>query len=425
MKAKSNLPVDGNRLWDDLMALADITEPGKPYTRRSFSPLFLKGRAWLQQRFEEAGLSVRLDTGGNLIGRLEGSEPSAGTILLGSHSDTVPSGGRFDGVAGVIAALEVLRALRDNGKKLRHAVEVIDFLAEEPSEHGLSCIGSRAMAGQLTPAMLDYRDGEGERLGDAIDRIGGDVSRLPQALRDDIAAYFELHIEQGIVLESQGIDLGIVTAIVGIARVELCFEGRADHAGTTPMHLRSDAGVACAHAIAFAAQRAGEMAALGRGHFVATAGVVEQLPNASNIVPGQSRIVFDIRGEDQALVHQFIAELEAQSHIIAEACRVERSEWKLLSDASPTDFDPHLQALLSQSAADFGFSSLSMASGAGHDAAFVARFAPSAMVFIPCRDGRSHAPEEWAESDALAAGAATIYEAVLRFDASANTNQEN
>lgn len=425
MKAQSNLPVDGARLWAGLMALAEITEPGKPYTRRSFSALFLEGRAWLTRRFEEAGLSVRLDAGGNLIGRLEGSDPSAGTIMMGSHSDTVPSGGRFDGIAGVLTALEVLRSLRDSGKVLRHAVEVVDFLAEEPSGHGLSCIGSRAMAGSLAPEMLDYRDGAGERLGDAIDRVGGRVASLEQALRQDVAAFLELHIEQGIVLESRGIDLGIVTAIVGIARVEIRFGGRADHAGTTPMDLRRDAGAAAARAIAFAADRAKVLAEAGRGHFVATAGVVELAPNASNVVPGQARIVFDIRGEDQALVHQFMAELDAATAAIAEAGSVARSAWNVLSDAKPSACDPRLQELLTQSARDLGFSTLSMASGAGHDAAFVARFAPSAMVFVPCRDGRSHTPEEWAEPDAIAAGAAAIYEAVLRFDAGAEQTQRD
>lgn len=425
MKAQSNLPVDSARLWADLVALAEITDPEKPYTRRSFSALFLKGREWLKHRFEETGLAVRLDAGGNMIGRLEGSDPSAGTIMIGSHSDTVPSGGRFDGIAGVLTALEVLRSLHDAGKRLRHAVEVIDFLAEEPSEHGLSCIGSRAMAGVLAPEMLDYRDGTGERLGDAIDRVGGSIASLQEARRQDIAAFFELHIEQGIVLESRGIDLGIVTGIVGIARVDVGFDGRADHAGTTPMDLRRDAGVAAAQTIAFASERAKVLASAGRGHFVATTGVVELSPNASNVVPGQARVVFDIRGEDQALVHEFIAELDEKARAIAEACRVERNTWKLLSHAKPSSFDPRLRELLTQSAGDLGFSTLAMASGAGHDAAFVARFAPSAMVFVPCRDGRSHAPEEWSEPDAIAAGAATIYEAVLRFDAAAGKTEKD
>ncbi len=417
MAQRTNLPVDGNRLWSDIMALADITDPAHPYTRRSFSPLFLKGRDWLKRRFEEAGMTVRLDSGGNLIGRLQGTDPAAGTIMIGSHSDTVPSGGRFDGIAGVLAGIEVLRSLRDAGKSLRHSIEIVDFLAEEPSEHGLSCVGSRAMAGALTRDLLDYRDPAGERLGDSIDRVGGSAEDLDEAVRSDIAAYFELHIEQGIVLESGGIDLGIVTAIAGIARVEVSFEGRADHAGATPMDLRKDAGVAIARSIVFAWERANTLAAAGRGHFVATAGIVEQSPNASNVVPGSASVIFDIRGEDQSLVHQFIAELDEATRSIAASQLVERSAWRLLSDAKPSAFDPALRGLLTQVAADLGFTSIPMASGAGHDAAFVARLAPAAMVFTPCRDGRSHAPEEWAEPDAIAAGAAVIHDAVLRFDA--------
>jgi N-carbamoyl-L-amino-acid hydrolase len=164
--------VDQERMWADVMGLAAITDPQRPYTRRSFSPLFLEGRAWLRDRFAAAGLKVRTDSGGNLIGRMEGSNSALPAIMLGSHSDTVPSGGRFDGVAGLLAALEVARAL-GAGDRFRHAVEVVDFLAEEPSEFGVSCVGSRAMAGLLLPEMLDYTSGSGERLGDAIDRIGG------------------------------------------------------------------------------------------------------------------------------------------------------------------------------------------------------------------------------------------------------------
>ena len=245
------------------MALAAITDPEKPYTRRSFSPRFLEGRAWLRRRFEEAGLAVRLDAGGNLIGRLEGSLADAKPIVIGSHSDTVPSGGRFDGPAGIIAALEVVRALREQGYKPRHPIEVVDFLAEEPSEYGVSCVGSRAMAGALDDAMLEARNAAGETLAAAIARIGGDPGRLDEARRENIAGYLELHIEQGVVLENNGVDLGLVTAIVGIARVEIVFEGAADHAGTTPMALRRDAGLAAARLILDVAAAAREFAAAG------------------------------------------------------------------------------------------------------------------------------------------------------------------
>ena len=242
--ASTNLPLDAGRLWNDVMALAEITDPEHPYTRRSFSPLFLQGRAWLAKRFADAGLAVRIDTAGNLIGRLDGVDPSLGVIAIGSHSDTVPSGGRFDGIAGLATGLEVVRALCDVGTRLGHAIEVIDFLAEEPSEYGLSCVGSRGMVGALDASMLDLTEPGGEKLRDALRRVGGEPDRLEASQRQDIKAFLELHIEQGIVLESQSLDVGVVTSIVGIRRIEFVFEGAADHAGTTPMKLRHDALVA-------------------------------------------------------------------------------------------------------------------------------------------------------------------------------------
>ena len=407
--------VDQERLWADVMALAAITDPQRPYTRRSFSSLFLEGHAWLRDRFAAAGLTVRIDPGGNLIGRMEGQNPTLPTIVLGSHSDTVPSGGRFDGVAGLVAALEVTRAL-GAGHRLRHAVEVVDFLAEEPSEFGVSCVGSRAMAGLLLPDMLDYIAPNGERLGNAIDRVGGATQRLAEARRFDIAAYLELHIEQGVVLESKQTDVGVVTAIVGIARLEIVFRGAADHAGTTPMPLRRDAAVAAARAIAWAAERASSLAAAGRGHFVATAGIIEVEPNAANVVPGRARVVFDIRAEDRALSKEFIAELDGSTAAIASECGVERARFALLSDTAPVACDARLADALARSAARLGLSVLRLASGAGHDAAFLARIAPSAMLFVPCRGGKSHTPEEWADPGALAAGAAVLLETTRLID---------
>lgn len=412
----NRLPVDGDRLWADLMAIAEITDPGQPYTRRSFTPRFLAGREWLTSRFKEAGLRVHIDAAGNLIGRREGSEPHLGTIMIGSHSDTVPAGGRFDGVAGVIAALEIARSLHDKGQALRHDLEIVDYLAEEPSEYGLSCVGSRGISGCLTPEQLAFTDPDGERLDHAIDRIGGNVARLHEARRDDIAASFELHIEQGIVLENGGIDLGIVTAIVGIARVEVVYTGRADHAGTTPMHLRKDAGVTAARLIDFIARTGMEFAQRDKGHFVATSGVVHVAPNAANVVPGAARLVLDIRSEDHDLTVEFLAKAEEQARTLAETGGVELTSWKILSDTMPSYCDHGLQRLLAQGAEELGFSKLSMASGAGHDTAFMSKIAPSCMVFVPCLEGRSHAPEEWAEPEALSTGAAAIYEAVLRFD---------
>jgi N-carbamoyl-L-amino-acid hydrolase len=405
-------PIDQARLWDDLMALAAITDPERPYTRRSFSPRFLEGRDWLRRRFEQAGLNVRIDAGANLIGRMDGTQRDARTIMLGSHSDTVPSGGRFDGPAGILAALDVVRAMRAAGYKPRHAIEVVDFLAEEPSDYGVSCVGSRAMAGALDDKQLGFANAGGEKLADAIRRVGGDPGRLEQARRADVAGYLELHIEQGVVLQNNRIDLGLVTAIVGIVRLEIEFQGAADHAGTTPMGYRRDASLAAAALMLFVAERAREFAGRGSGHFVATTGILDIRPNAANVVPGQARMVLDIRAENAALLGEFTAALDAESKVIAARFNVERSRYAVLSNVAPTICDAGLRDLLGRGASALGYSTMPLASGAGHDAVFVARIAPSAMLFVPCRDGKSHAPEEWAEPDAIAAGAATLFEAV-------------
>lgn len=412
-----NLPVDAGRLWDDLMKLAAFTDPERPYTRRSFSPRFLEGRDWLAQRFRAAGLTVSVDPAGNLIGRLAGTDPNAATIMIGSHSDTVPSGGRFDGVAGVIAALEVVRALDEAGNALRHSIEIVDFLAEEPSEYGLSCVGSRGMVGKLSEEMKAYANATGERLDAAIARMGGDPSQLTKKMRSDIAAFFELHIEQGIVLERSRADVGIVTGIVGITRLEVVFSGAADHAGTTPMDLRKDASLAAAATISQVASFARKLAGRGEGHFVATTGVVELVPNAANVVPREVRLIIDARSEQREAMEEFVALIDGSTRQAAEETNVERLRFSKLSDTMPVACNDRLRGLLVEGAQNLELKSMPLASGAGHDAAFVADIAPAAMVFVPCKDGKSHTPEEWAEPEAIAAGAAVILEAVRKFDA--------
>jgi beta-ureidopropionase / N-carbamoyl-L-amino-acid hydrolase len=416
--AATNLPLDTDRLWADVMALAEITDRERPYTRRSFTPLFLSGRDWLARRFAEAGLTVRIDTAGNLIGRLAGKDPLRGIIAVGSHSDTVPSGGRFDGIAGVATALEVVRALRDAGVQLEHTIEVIDFLAEEPSEYGLSCVGSRGMSGALESRMLELTEPNGEKLADALRRVGGDPDRVTMAKRSDVAAFLELHIEQGIVLESQALDVGIVTSIVGIRRTEIVFEGAADHAGTTPLSLRHDALVAAAATVVSVRRIAEKLAAEGTGYFVATVGILTVAPGASNVVPGTCRLVIDARTTDPGLTARFVDEIEGESAAHAHAARVTRAPLVTLSDGPPVACAPVLRDALRDAARGLGLSATDLASGAGHDAAFMSRICPAAMVFVPCRAGKSHAPEEWAEREAIAAGAAVVLEAVKALDRS-------
>lgn len=416
--ATSNLPLDADRLWADIMALARITDPSRPFTRRSFTPLFLEGRAWLARQFADAGLTTRIDTAGNLIGRLEGNHSERGVIAIGSHSDTVPSGGRFDGIAGVATGLEIVRALRDCGTRLDHAVEIVDFLAEEPSEYSLSCIGSRGMTGALNDTMLDLTEPGGETLREALRRVGGDPDRLDRVERRDIRAFLELHIEQGVVLESRNIDVGIVTSIVGIRRIEIVFVGEADHAGTTPMALRRDALVAAAHTVTSVRRIAESLASKGPDYFVATVGILTVDPSASNIVPGRCRLIVDVRTTQPTLTTRFVDTIDRESQAHAAAARVARGSFATLSDSMPVACDAELRSALRQGARDLGLSETDLPSGAGHDAAFMSRICPSAMIFVPCRHGKSHSPDEWADREAIAAGAAVIYQAVTALDRS-------
>lgn len=409
------MAVNGARLWQNLLALAAITEPDKPYTRRSFSPRFLAGRQWLTAKMQAAGLATRIDSAGNLIGRLPGNGTKAGVIAIGSHSDSVPNGGRFDGIAGVLTALECAASWHEQGITLNHDVEIIDYLAEEPSEWGISCIGSRGISGFLDAALLATPHPQtGETLASAIARMGG----KPQALekRDDIAAAFELHIEQGQVLEAGGIAVGIVSSIVGIIRLEVVLHGQANHAGTTPMPLRHDALTAAAEIILAAETLAQEMAARGAGYVVATCGQIFATPNASNVIAGETRLVFDIRSDQRALMLHYVEQLQARAEGITARRGIAIARWARLTDTAPVLADAALMAHLQAAAEAVGASHLTLPSGAGHDSAFLAQIAPMVMLFVPSKDGKSHCPEEWTDAAALATGAAVLQAGIEGFD---------
>ncbi len=411
---ETNLPVNAGRIADIIKGLARITEPDKPYTRRAFTPLFLEGRAFLEQRFKAAGLETRIDASGNLIGRRRGRKSALGTIMLGSHSDTVPEGGRFDGIAGVAAALEVAQALSDAGIRLDHDLEIVDFLAEEVSIFGVSCIGSRGLAGLIPDGWLSRTQGELTLRQGMID-AGGDPSRLARQKRSDIKAFLELHIEQGPVLEAERCDIGIVTAIAGITRIEILFDGQADHAGTTPMGRRRDALVAAARMVGEVERLATDYAK-GEGHFTATVGEFSIEPNAANVVPSRARILIDARAELRPDMERFIAEIDQLAVDIQRETGVSIASPKLISDNFPTPADPLVMGNLEQASDRVGAKRRRMASGAGHDTAWMARISRSAMIFIACRDGRSHTPDEWAENDDIALGTAVLFEAVRKLD---------
>ena len=423
--------VNEARCFGWLMQLGEITDPARPWTRTAFSERHGEGREFLAGRMRELGLATSIDAAGNLIGRREGTEPSAGTIMIGSHSDTVVGGGRFDGIAGVIAGLEIAAALNDSGVRLRHSLEIVDFLAEEPNEFGLSCIGSRGMAGALDADMLarknragvTLRDGivaTGAGAGSGVDTGAGAGSRdedvwIGGARRSDVVAFFELHIEQGPVLEAQGRDVGVVTHIAGIRRLSLTFKGQAAHAGTTPLDLRQDALVGAARFV-LDLRGALEDRREAQPFVIATVGEIHVAPNAPNVVPGEARVVVDLRSDASDALVTWTDRIRALAKQAVAGTKVMLADCRLLSATEPTTCAPELTAHLREAARELGLRQQDIVSGAGHDAAFLSKIAPAAMLFVPSRDGMSHCAQEWTDSDALAKGVAAVLRAVRAFD---------
>lgn len=408
--------INESRFWGWLMQLSDFTEPGHPWTRRAFSTQHEQGRQWLATQMRALGLTVSIDASGNLIGRKQGTAPGAGTIMIGSHSDTVAGGGRFDGIAGVIAGLEVTAALNDSGKRLRCSLEIVDFLAEEPNEFGISCVGSRGMAGALDAGLLARTNTAGVSLREGLRSVGADPDLLEVAIRSDIGAFFELHIEQGPVLEAASCEVGIVTHIVGIRRLAVTFKGQAAHAGTTPLDLRQDALVAAAHFLVDLRQQI-EDARRQSTFIIATVGEMHVLPNAPNVIPGEARLTVDLRSDVPAALDAWTEQIRELAQRTSVKAGVRLSDFRMLSASLPTACAPALAGALRQSADDHDFTHQDIVSGAGHDAAFVARVSAAAMLFVPSRGGLSHCAEEWTEPQALAKGIATLLDAVQRVDA--------
>jgi len=409
-------PLNAERLWRRVETLSSFTLPDQPWTRRAFSDLFLASREWLAGQFAQAGLEVRLDAGGNLIGRRPGRNPGASPIVTGSHCDTVVGGGRFDGIIGVLAGIEVAQCLQEQGIELARPFEVIDFLSEEPSDYGISCVGSRAMAGVLDAGMLAARRSDGETLAEGLRRIGADPDQLGVPLRaaGSTAAFVELHIEQGPVLETRDIPIGIVTNIVGIRRVLVTVAGQPDHAGTTPMDLRRDALVGAARIIDAAHARACRLS--GAPHYVvATIGRLAMTPNVPNAVPGKVELMLEVRSDSPEILEEFPeAVLEETRAALADLRVWARAEH--VSRAAPTDCDSLVMDAIARAAAALDYPSLRLPSGAGHDGVYVSRTGPIGMIFVPCLDGRSHCPEEWLEPSQLLDGTRVLYRTILELD---------
>lgn len=387
------------------------------WTREVFSEPYLDSRAFVADQMRGAGMEVHVDGGGNVVGRLPGSASRHGKtlkpIMTGSHTDTVKNGGRFDGIVGVLGAIEAVHLLRGRGVELDHDLYVIDFLGEEPNEFGVSCVGSRSVAGLLLPEHLDVTGTSGQTLGSTMARCGLDTEA---ALRnawgpDSLHAYIELHIEQAPTLERAGKQIGVVTAIAGIDRLMARFVGEPDHAGATPMTDRHDA-LACAAEAILTIEREGCGAPV---HGVATAGRIESEPGSFNVVPSEARVYAELRSIDAEWLSGAKRNLAEQIASQAQARGVTQMiEW--LTDQDPVPTAPAMRDHIAAATDSLGFSWMSVPSGAGHDAAHMAHLGPMGMIFVPSVAGHSHRPDEFTKSEDVQAGVQTLVEVLVRLD---------
>ena len=375
----------------------------------AFSEEDIRSRVYLKLLMEEAGLEVRVDTAGNMIGRREGLDPALPSLVFGSHSDTVPHGGKYDGALGVIAAIEAAQVLNENGIQTRHPLEVIIFTDEEG---GL--IGSRALAGEISSEALEIVSHSGKTIRQGILDLGGAPGRLDSARlsRGTIKAFIEIHVEQGGVLEGQGIDIGIVEGIVGINWWDVTIVGAANHAGTTPMDMRKDAMLAAAYFVI----AVNTIVRSEPGRQVGTVGRIRAEPGAPNVIPGKVILSLELRDLSSAKIDLMFERIQAESRRIAERTGTELKFSPIDATAVPAPTHPRIRDLLEASARELGLSSLRMPSGAGHDAQEMARLTPIGMIFVPSVGGISHSPRENTRAQDLANGANVLLRALLKLD---------
>lgn len=379
---------------DELAAFSE--EPGRLTRRFATLALWQAGervREWMQA----AGMAVRRDAIGNLIGRL--GDGDGRTLLVGSHLDTVRDAGRYDGMLGVLVAIASLERLRDQERSLPYGVEVLAFADEEGVRYGTGYLGSSVVAGCFDSADLERRDSAGVPLAEAVRAFGGDPERLAGARREpgDLIGYFEVHIEQGPVLEAAGVPLGVVGAIAGQSRARIAFTGEAGHAGTVPMGLRRDA--LCA-----AAEFVNAVEAVARDHdgAVATVGELEVQDGASNVIPGRVVLSLDVRHSADSLRESVGTQLFERADAIARA-RALVLEWDVVQETRAVDCSSELTELVAEAVAASGHPVVRLASGAGHDAVTLSTIAPIAMLFVRCAGGVSHNPAESVTTEDVAA----------------------
>lgn len=402
------------RLDSGIAELAEFRDPARPgWTREVFSESYRASRDWTVQRMQDAGLEVTIDNAGNIVGRLAGRSPSAPAIATGSHTDTVDGGGRFDGIVGVLGGIEAARLLRESGTVLDRDLLVVDFLGEESNPFGLSCLGSRSAAGELTPEDLDRQGYRGVRLGQAYSDFGLDPDKLTDVpwARRPLQAFVELHIEQGPTLQQRGLPLGVVTAITGIERVIATFTGAADHAGTRAMDDRRDAMVAAAEAVlAVRAEGCG-----APNHGVATSTHVESESRSPNVVPSLVRMQSEIRSVDSTWLAGVRGRLSQEIASKAAEYGVD-VEFDWSTDNQIVHAAQSVQDVVASSADSLGIPWMPIPSGATHDAVHMATLAPMGMIFVPSKDGKSHCPEEWSETADISLGIDALVQTITNLD---------
>lgn len=408
------LTVNLDRLMADLEAFSAIGGDGQGgVTRLAFTSADQSARRLFQDKLAAAGLRVRVDAFGNVFGRRGGRETALPPVLLGSHLDSVPNGGRFDGPLGVLSALEVVRMLDDARAETRRPVEVACFAAEESSRFGSGTLGSKAVVGKLKPDMLDrLRDPEGRTLAEVLQECGLLPDRLPEVRRRprEYHAYLELHLEQGAVLEHAGIPIGLVTGIAAPTRFRVTYTGRADHSGATPMGLRRDALVAGAELV-LSVRRI--VLAQGSPTSVGTVGVLRVQPGAMNVIPGQASLGIDLRDIDADAKTRIAKKVQAAARRIARKWKLDVSV-ETLTDESPVPLSERVRQVSAAACQACGIPFQELPSGAGHDAMYIAEIAETGMIFVRCREGISHNPAEFVEPQDIAAGAAVLAETALR-----------
>jgi len=404
-----NVAIDSERLRAEMEELASISEADPPVvTRILFTPADMKARAWMMERCKAAGLSVRQDAIGNTFARWDGSDPKAPVVGTGSHIDAIPNAGKYDGVVGVLGGLEAIRALQASGFHPRNPIELLILTAEEPTRFGIGCLGSRLLSGSLSPeAARKLRDKDGESVEDVRRKAGmqGDLEQV-KLPGEYYKAFAELHIEQGPILEREQVPLGVVTKIAAPASARIFVEGAGGHAGGVLMPDRRDALCVAAELI-LAIENAARTS--GSTDTVATVGMCDVFPGAVNSIPSSVRISVDIRDTNLARRDAALRAMESASREIAAGRRVQiQIEW--LNADAPADCAPLVVDALSAACRKHGQKFIPMISRAYHDSLFISRIAPVAMLFIPCRNGYSHRPDEYASIEDITRGSLVLAE---------------